>query len=133
MNNTSDIKDGNDTSVGNTNSTRDANTTNSTNNNVDSKNAYTKAGFNTYNIASVNVGINTGNTSGTKYAGSINAGDTSDTEDVYGISHANNNSDNKNAYTKACFSIYNITGIDAGETNNTNEKVSNNRNNTSTS
>lgn len=61
------------------------------------------------------------------------AGDTNNKRYVYGITNINNNIDNKNAHTKACFSIYNIASAGAGNINNTNKKVANNTNNTGAS
>ena len=63
-------------------------------------------------------------------------GDTTGTGDAGGIGSADNNTNGKNAYTKAGFSTYNVTGVNAdaamsaGDTNGIGEEVSNNTNNT---
>ena len=63
-------------------------------------------------------------------------GDITNTGGVGDTGGTNNNIDSKNAYAKAGFSTYNITGANtdvgagAGDTSGTDKKVSNNTNNT---
>lgn len=70
------------------------------------------------------------NTSGTGDAGGIGANNINDIRDIGGTDCLNNNTDNKNAYIKACFSTNNIACADISDINNIDEKVSKNINNT---
>ena len=105
--------------------TGDNSGTGSADNNTDGKNTHAKAGFNTYNIASINT--------------NADAGDMTGTGDAGGTGGTDNNIDGKNAYAKAGFKTNNILGANAdvgasmGDTINTVEKVSNNTNNTNES
>ena len=107
--------------AGDTSGTGDGGGISGANNNIDGKNAHTKASFSTYNIASANTDVDAGDTTG--------IGDAGDTGGV------DNNTDGKNAYAKTGFSTYNIadantdagTGVD--DTSSMGEKVSNNINN----
>ena len=111
--------------AGNRSGIRDASDTGGLNNSFDGKNAYAKAGFNTYNVTGANVNANAG-TSG---------GNTSVIVDAGGTGSANNNVNIKNAYKKADFSTYNIvsvnTGVSESNTSVTGKEVGNNTNNIS--
>lgn len=131
------------------------------NNNSDNKNAYIKAGFNTYNITSINARASVGDISGMGDASGISGADNnfddkntytkadfriynitnananayniSDTRDASDTGGANNNANNKNAHAKIGFSTFNIANTNASDSNNIGEEVSNNTNNTGAS
>lgn len=84
------------------------------NNNSHNKNAYAKTSFSIYNITNRNTNMNMYDTGSIRDTGNIDMGDTSNTGDIYSISGANNNVDDKNTYAKAGFSTYNIASANAG-------------------
>ena len=93
--------------MGDTSVMRDDGSTGCANNNFDNKNAYTNAGFSTYNIIDKNTDANTGNITSTR--------------DVCGTNSADNNIDGKNAYARAGFSTYNVASTNADINANAND------------